>query len=170
MDDSGSIARIYNQGIQDRTATFETRLRDASEIARWFDGRHPIVVADAAGAVVGFASTSTYRDRDCYVGIAEFSVYVERSGRGKGAGTLLMRELISESRRAGFWKLVSRVFVDNAPSRALLRNLGFREGRRVREARAPGRGVARRGYRRAADSGQSGLGSNCRGETQAALG
>jgi phosphinothricin acetyltransferase len=152
MDDSGSIARIYNQGIQDRTATFETRLRDASEIARWFDGRHPIVVADAAGAVVGFASTSTYRDRDCYVGIAEFSVYVERSGRGKGAGTLLMRELISESRRAGFWKLVSRVFVDNAPSRA------------------PGRGVARRGYRRAADSGQSGLGSNCRGETQAALG
>jgi len=127
LDDSGSIARIYNQGIQDRTATFETRPRDASEISRWFDGRHPIVVAETAGAVVGFASTSTYRDRDCYASIAEFSVYVERSGRGKGAGTLLMRELISESRRAGFWKLVSRVFVDNAPSRALLRNLGFRE-------------------------------------------
>ncbi len=126
-DDSGSIATIYNQGMQDRTATFETRPRGASEIARWFDGRHPIVVAEAGGEIVGFASTHTYRDRDCYAGIAEFSVYVERSGRGMGTGALLMRELISESRKAGFWKLVSRVFVDNAASRALLGSLGFRE-------------------------------------------
>ena len=126
-DDSAAIAGIYNQCIQERTATFETRPRDGSEIVRWFDGRHPIVVAEAEGRVVGFASTSTYRDRDCYSGIAEFSVYVSSSSRGKGTGTLLMGELISESRRAGFWKLVSRVFVDNAASRAMLRTLRFRE-------------------------------------------
>jgi phosphinothricin acetyltransferase len=52
---------------------------------------------------------------------------VERSGRGKGIGTLLMKELISESRKACLWKLVSRVFVDNEASRTLLRSLGFRE-------------------------------------------
>ena len=127
LDDSSSMTRIYNQGIQDRTATFETRSRKPSEVARWFDGRHPIIVAEAGGQVVGFASTSTYRDRDCYSGVAEFSVYVERSGRGKGIGTLLMKELISESRKACLWKLVSRVFVDNEASRTLLRSLGFRE-------------------------------------------
>lgn len=126
-DDSATIAHIYNQGIEDRVATFETRLRTADDIRGWFDGRHPIVIAEDGGRVLAFASTSTYRPRDCYAGIAEFSVYTAREARGKGAGRAAMLALLAEAERAGFWKLVSRAFVENAASRALLRNVGFRE-------------------------------------------
>jgi phosphinothricin acetyltransferase len=83
--DAPDIARIYNEGIEDRLGTFETRPRTVEDVAVWFDGRHPIVaVEDAAGHIVAFASTSTYRSRECYAGIAEFSVYVERTSRGRG--------------------------------------------------------------------------------------
>ena len=126
--DAEEIARIYNQGIDDRVGTFETRLRSPDDIRAWFGGQHPVVVAEnASGAVVAFASTSTYRARDCYAGIAEFSVYVAREGRGRGAGRAAMRALIAAAEAAGFWKLVSRVFVENSASRALLGSLGFRE-------------------------------------------
>ena len=127
-DDAATIARIYNEGIEDRTATFETRLRTASDIAAWFDGRHPIIVVDdPAGSVVGFAATFEYRPRAAYAGVAEFSVYVARALRGHGIGRVAMVALIEEAGRAGLWKLVSRVFVENEASRRLLADLGFRE-------------------------------------------
>lgn len=126
-DDAAAIAAIYSAGIADRVATFETRPRSAADVQAWFDGRHPLVVVEEAGGVIAFASTSTYRPRECYAGIAEFSVYVARAARGQGAGRLAMQTLLREAERAGFWKLVSRVFVENTASRALLRGLGFRE-------------------------------------------
>jgi L-amino acid N-acyltransferase YncA len=126
-DDAEAIALIYNQGIDDRIATFETMPRSAEDIRRWFDGKHPIVVIEDTGKVIAFASTSTYRPRDCYSGIAEFSVYVAREARGRGAGRLAMQALIEAAERARFWKLVSRVFLDNVASRRLLESLGFRE-------------------------------------------
>src|SRR3954467_3412061 len=89
--DAAAIARIYNDGIDDRVATFETRHRSAEEVGRWLDGRHPVVVIeDDGGAILAFASTATYRPRDCYAGIAEFSVYAAREARGRGAGRLAM--------------------------------------------------------------------------------
>jgi phosphinothricin acetyltransferase len=125
--DAGAITRIYNEGIEDRLGTFETRLRTEADILGWFDGRHPVVVVESGGEVVAFASTSTYRPRECYSGIAEFSVYVARGRRGRGAGRAAMDALIDEATRAGVWKLVSRVFVENAASRRLLAAAGFRE-------------------------------------------
>ena len=125
--DAAAIARIYNEGIEERIATFETRLRTAADVEKWFDGVHPIVVIEDEGAIIAYASTSMYRPRECYAGIAEFSVYARRSARGRGAGKAAMMALIDAARGAGFWKLVSRVFVENTASRALLRSIGFRE-------------------------------------------
>jgi len=126
--DAAAIARIYNEGIDDRVATFETRHRTADDVVQWFDGRHPVVVVeDDGGEVIAFAATSTYRPRDCYAGIAEFSVYAARASRGRGAGRMAMQALFIAASAAGFWKLVSRVFVENTASRGLLRVLGFRE-------------------------------------------
>jgi len=126
--DASAIARIYNEGIDDRVATFETSHRTADDVVRWFDGRHPaVVVEDDGGEVIAFAATSTYRPRDCYAGIAEFSVYASRGARGRGAGRMAMEALFAAAGEAGFWKLVSRVFVENTASRALLRSVGFRE-------------------------------------------
>jgi L-amino acid N-acyltransferase YncA/protein-tyrosine-phosphatase len=125
--DAAAIARIYNQGIEDRIATFETRPRTAEDVAGWFDGVHPAVVAMEGGRIVGFASTSSYRPRECYAKIAEFSVYVARDYRGRGVGRRALEALIEESRKAGLHKLVSRIFPENVASRAACRAAGFRE-------------------------------------------
>ena len=128
IDDAAAIAAIYNEGIADRIATFETEPRTPEQIARWFDGRHPIVVVeDADHAVVAFASSSGYRDRVCYAGVAEFSVYVARRCRGTGAGRIAMVALIDAAQCAGLWKLLSRIFPENVASRGLMARMGFRE-------------------------------------------
>ena len=125
--DAEAIARIYNEGIEDRMATFETRLRTAADVRAWFDGVHPSIVAEAGGEVIAFGATSTYRPRECYAGVAETSLYVARSARHRGVGLVAMQALIDAARAAGFWKLLSRIFVENEASRALCRRMGFRE-------------------------------------------
>jgi phosphinothricin acetyltransferase len=127
LEDAAVIARIYNEGIEDRIATFETRPRTIGDVRAWFDGIHPIVVVEDGEQVIAFGATSTYRPRECYAGIAETSVYVARSHRRRGAGRIALRALIEAAGRAGFWKLLSRVFPENTASRALVRELGFRE-------------------------------------------
>lgn len=126
-DDAAAIATIYNQGIEDRVATFETEPRTATMVQTWFDGPHPIVVVEHDEEVIAYAASASYRPRACYAGIVEFSVYVRRDWRGRGAGRLAVSRLIQECQAGGFWKLVSRVFVENTMSRALLKALGFRE-------------------------------------------
>ncbi len=125
--DTETIVHIYNQGIEERIATFETRPRTTEDVEGWFGGAHPTVVVEDAGSVVAFATTSAYSPRECYAGISEFSVYTAHEARGLGAGRMAMQALIQAADRAGFHKLVSRVFVENAPSRELLLSLGFRE-------------------------------------------
>lgn len=108
-------------------ATFETRFRSGVDVRAWFDGIHPIVVVEDEKGVVAFAATFVYRPRACYAGIAEASVYVARSHRRRGAGRIALEALIQASKEAGFWKLLSRIFPENAASRSLVRQLGFRE-------------------------------------------
>jgi L-amino acid N-acyltransferase YncA len=127
-DDAPMLVQIYNEGIEDRVGTFETRPRTMQDVLAWFDGVHPIIVVESEGeGVIAFAATSSYRSRECYAGIAEFSVYVARSSRGQGAGTVAMRALLDAVEPAGIWKLVSRIFVENDASRRLMASMGFRE-------------------------------------------
>ena len=102
-------------------------MREPVEIAGWFGGRFPSVVVLQGENIVAFAATSTYRPRECYDGIAEFSVYVAREARGLGAGRAAMDGLLAAATEAGFYKLVSRVFPENTASLRLLESLGFRE-------------------------------------------
>ncbi|MBI2681517.1 MAG: N-acetyltransferase [Candidatus Solibacter usitatus] len=125
--DAAAIARIYNEGMQDRVATFETRLRTEEDIRAWFDGVHPIVVVEDQGRVISFGATSAYRPRDCYAGIAEASLYVARDARRKGVGRLTLAALIDAAEAAGFWKLLSRVFPENRASLRMIGALGFRQ-------------------------------------------
>jgi len=128
--DAPSLAEIYNQALAERSATFETEPRSSAERSDWIASRgerHPILVAESAGEVVGWTSISPYRARACYDGVGEFSVYVDRRFRGAGVGKRLLVALIDEARRIGYWKLVSRVFASNQASRALCTACGFRE-------------------------------------------
>jgi L-amino acid N-acyltransferase YncA len=126
--DADAIASIYNDGIRGRGATFETRERTRADILAWFaDPRFPILVADDLGEVVGWAAASSYRARECYAGIAEYSIYVATSHHGRGVGNVLMPHFLEALEQAGFWKVLSRLFPENAASRALCARHGFRE-------------------------------------------
>jgi len=126
---AAAIARIYNEGIEDRIGTFETEPRSAEAVLGWLDGGYPLVVCEnEAGEVVAWASAPPYRpNRPAYSGVAEFSIYVSRAARGRGAGRATLAALIDEAERRGYWKLVSRVFPENEASLALCRSFGFRE-------------------------------------------
>ena len=133
--DAPAVAAIYNEGIRGRGATFETAERTAVDVLAWMDAPdaavHPFVVAERREAeapeILGWARTSAYRPRACYAGIADFSVYVAAAARGQRVGDALIAALLAESEAAGLWKLVSRVFPENAASRALCARHGFRE-------------------------------------------
>jgi phosphinothricin acetyltransferase len=141
--DAAAIAEIYNQGILDRIATFETELRTPEERVGWLTDRDPrfvVLVAERVGRVVGWASLSPYSSRPCYRGVADFSIYIDRSARGQGVGSRLLGGLIDAAEGEGFWKLTSRLFLFNAASRALHRRLGFREiGINEKHAKLDGR-------------------------------
>lgn len=129
IDDAAIIANIYNQGIADRGATFETEPRTAADIEAKLTARDAFstLVAEASGEVIGWAGLSSYRPRACYAGIAEFSIYLDRGARGRGVGQQLLTALVNAARERGFWKLVSRIFPFNTASRALCLACGFRE-------------------------------------------
>jgi L-amino acid N-acyltransferase YncA len=127
-EDAAGICRIYNEGIRGRGATFETRERTVDEVRKWFDDpRFPILVAVQEDAVVGWAAASSYRVRECYAGIAEYSIYITSSHHGQGIANLLMPAFLQALEQAGFWKVLSRLFPENAASRAVCARHGFRE-------------------------------------------
>jgi phosphinothricin acetyltransferase len=127
--DAAAITAIYNQGIAERIATFETEPRTAAEIAaqQAEKGDHfPVIVVERGGRIVAFASAGPYRGRPCYAGVAEHSVYVDPAARGSGAGRAALEGLIEAYAARGFWKLVSRIFPENKASLALHERVGFR--------------------------------------------
>jgi L-amino acid N-acyltransferase YncA len=118
--DATEIARIYNQGIEERTATFETEPRDPNQFAQRLaepDGP-PLLVAEEDGQVVGWTGLSPYSSRPCYAGIGEVSMYIDRDARGRHVGTELARELGLAAHRRGYWKIVGLLMADNEASLA----------------------------------------------------
>ena len=142
VSDAGAICEIYNQGIAEGMATFETERRTESERRKWIgehDDRHPILVAvrlrDVHGktskkmkeAILGWGSISVYNPRPCYSGIGEVSTYVKKGFRGRKLGKVLLMALIEEAKRCGYWKILGRIFTSNVASRNLCKSCGFRE-------------------------------------------
>lgn len=129
-DDAASVCAIYNQGIDDRLATLETRNRTPAEQADWLSRRgprHPVFVAEHDTVVVGWASLNSFNPRTVYDYVTDFSLYVERAYRGRGVGRLLLEQLIECARELGYHKMVLAMFPFNESGKTLYGEFGFRE-------------------------------------------
>jgi L-amino acid N-acyltransferase YncA len=133
------VARIYEEGIQTGNATFET------EVPQWeeWDAGHleaSRLVMEEDGVIVGWAALSAVSRRQVYRGVAEHSIYVADSARGRGVGTELLKALVADSEAAGFWTLQTAIFPENETSIGLHERHGFRVvGIRERLGRHHGR-------------------------------
>jgi L-amino acid N-acyltransferase YncA len=127
--DAAAIAEIYNQGIEERQATFDTEPRKAEDFTQRLADPEapPFLVATDDDRVVAWARVGFYSDRDCYAGVGEASLYVDRGHRRRGAGRALLDALTDEAERRGYWKLIGLIFPTNAASVKLLERTGFQE-------------------------------------------
>jgi L-amino acid N-acyltransferase YncA len=120
-----TVRRIYEEGLATGNATFET---EAPPWERW-DASHLAacrLVATEDETILGWAALSPVSDRCIYGGVAEVSVYVGESARGRGVGRALLDALITSSEDAGLWTLQSSLFPENQASLALHQHCGFR--------------------------------------------
>jgi L-amino acid N-acyltransferase YncA len=124
-DDAKAVLSIYAEGIEDGLATFETQCPSWEE----WDEAHIEecrLVAEGGDAVVGWAALSPVSRRACYRGVAEVTVYVARSARGRGVGSALLEALVRASEEAGFWTLQGVTLEGNEASIAMQKRCGFR--------------------------------------------
>jgi phosphinothricin acetyltransferase len=139
--DCEAVAAIYNEGIEERTATFETKLSSAADVRKWLRAgeRLPLLVAEDDGVVVGWARILGYSDVRAYAGVGEVSIYVTAAARGRGTGRALLEGVQDVARELGYWKLIGKLFADNAASARLMHGRGWRDvGTHLRHAQLDG--------------------------------
>jgi L-amino acid N-acyltransferase YncA len=133
-----AVLAIYQAGIDEGDATFETRAPSWEDFTAARLRAHRYVATDD-GRVLGWVAASPVSGRSVYAGVVEHSVYVDPAARGLGVGRGLLRALISSTEAAGIWTIQSSIFPENIASLALHRSAGFREvGRRERIGRHHG--------------------------------
>jgi phosphinothricin acetyltransferase len=126
--DAAAVVAIYNEGIAERRATFETEARRPCDvIGHLASSSHPALVAEDGEEVVGWAWAAPYSERGAYAGVVECSVYVRAAARGRGVGTRLTQDLATEAELQGFHKLLGKLFTTHRASLRLVRRCGFRE-------------------------------------------
>ena len=126
--DVDAICAIHNQGIADRVATLDMPLKTPDDTRAWLSDhgpRHPVIVAEVAGSVVGWASLNRFNPRTSYDFVADFSVYIDRASRGRGIGRQLLEYLVGLARARGYHKMVLAALALNSAGIALYTRAGF---------------------------------------------
>jgi L-amino acid N-acyltransferase YncA len=134
-----AVLAIYQAGIDEGNATFETRAPDwqAFSAARLPGCRY---VAVDGGQVAGWVAVSAVSSRPAYAGVVEHSVYVDPGARGQGVGRRLLAAVIEATEAAGIWTIQAGIFPENKVSLAMHKTAGFRVvGVRERMGRHHGR-------------------------------
>jgi L-amino acid N-acyltransferase YncA len=122
---AAAVLAIYQAGIEEGDATFETRAPAWDQFTGARLPRHRYVSL-AAGHVAGWVAASAVSGRGVYAGVVEHSVYVHPDARGQGLGRRLLDALITSTEGAGIWTIQSGIFPENAASMALHQGAGFR--------------------------------------------
>jgi L-amino acid N-acyltransferase YncA len=134
--DLPAISAIYNHYIRTSTATYQYEPETAGERRQWFaehDEKHPAVVAEEGGEVVGWGALSPFRMRYGYRFTVEASVYVRHDCHRKGIGRALLADLIERARQLGYHTLIGGASADQTASLALQERLGFTKVAHFRE-------------------------------------
>ncbi|URN18932.1 MULTISPECIES: GNAT family N-acetyltransferase [Streptomyces] len=123
---AGQVLAIYQAGIDEGNATFETvaptwEAFDAAKLPE-----HRFAALDESGAVLGWVAASRVSDRCAYAGVVEHSVYVHPAARGRGVASALLKALVDSTERAGIWTIQSGIFPENTASLAVHQRAGFR--------------------------------------------
>jgi L-amino acid N-acyltransferase YncA len=122
---AGAVLAIYQAGIDEGNATFETQAPAWDEFTAARLPGHRFV-ARARGEILGWVAAAAVSDRCVYAGVVEHSVYVHPAARGQGIGRQLLGRLIGSTEAAGIWTIQSGIFPENIASAALHRAAGFR--------------------------------------------
>jgi phosphinothricin acetyltransferase len=135
LADAEAIRAIYNWEVEASTVTFDVVARTEAEQVAWMEehtGAYSCLVAEAtdeegfeAGAILGYASLSPYRDRPAYATTVENSVYVDRAARRRGIARALLASLVDTARTQGFHSVIARIAGDNGTSVTLHESVGF---------------------------------------------
>lgn len=126
--DVPGIREIRNQGIVDRVATLDAEPHTAQETLAWFakhGPRHPVLVAEFDGSLVGWVSLNPFNPRKAYQYVADLSVYVERQRRGKGVGAKLLQTISRLGQELEYHKIVLSAFPFNTAGIRLYERHGF---------------------------------------------
>ena len=130
IGDAEAIRQIYNQEVENTTATMDLVPRTLADQQDWLaarSGAFATIVAVLEGEVVGFASLSPYKERAAYRPTVEDSVYVRRDLGGRGIGKALLTAVIDLAAASGFHSVMARIEASGTASRALHASCGFRE-------------------------------------------
>lgn len=128
-EDLTGILEIYNESVLHSTATFDTEARTPEKQLDWFvrhKANHPVLVAEDAGFIAGWASLSPWSDRCAYDTTVEVSVYLDPRYRGQGLGFQLLQAVTEAGRKAGNHTVLSRITSDNLASIRIHEKAGYR--------------------------------------------
>ena len=134
--DLDTINAIYNHYVLHSTCTYQTEPETAAGRRAWFDRHgpeHPVVVADAAGEVVGWGSLSAFHARAAYRHTVENSVYVRHDLVRRGIGKTLLEHLIRQAKLIGHRTIIAGIDADQAASIAFHARHGFAEVGHLRQ-------------------------------------
>ncbi|WP_373684910.1 GNAT family N-acetyltransferase [Streptomyces lunaelactis] len=120
------VLTIYQAGIAEGNATFETTAPQWAEFDAAKLPEHRFVALDEDGKVLGWVAATRVSDRCAYAGVVEHSVYVHPGARGRGVARSLLGALIASTEAAGIWTIQSGIFPENAASLAVHARAGFR--------------------------------------------
>ena len=129
VDDAPAIAAIYAHHVLHGTASFDTEPRTERETAERImeisSRGWPFIVAEADGAVLGYAYATQFRDRPAYAATCENSIYIHADCIGRGIGSMLLAQLLERAKAAGFRQMIAVIGGGEPPSIALHAGLGF---------------------------------------------
>lgn len=129
--DAAAIAAVWNPFIRDTAVTFNPVEKSEGDIAAMIADRqtagHGFLVAEQAGAVIGFASYAQFRGGAGYARTMEHTIILSPAAQGTGLGRALMTALEDHARAAGIHSLIAGVSAENPAGRAFHAAIGFAE-------------------------------------------